>query len=79
MSILEEKLKGLIAKDEGVTPDKVTLEFVREKRTEEIYPCERFSSTTKYGGYHTTGLRLLTRQQIRAIGEKAKSIWDRFA
>jgi hypothetical protein len=61
---LEQYLTRLIAMDEGVSPEEVTLEFIRKKREERIYPNERYSICTDYGGYRSGNLEVLTREEL---------------
>jgi len=51
-SILEKTILELIAKDLGISPDEVTLEFIHRWREENLYPHAQTELNTKYGGYN---------------------------
>jgi low affinity Fe/Cu permease len=63
MSALEEKLDALIAKQDHVRPQDVTLEHIRRNRDEK--PTDTYDFSTHYGGYNKRGGRVLTVAQTR--------------
>jgi hypothetical protein len=69
MSTLEEKLDILIAKQDHVQPEDVTLEYIRQKREEK--PTDKYDFTTYYGGYNKRGGKVLTVAQTREAISRA--------
>lgn len=78
MSTFEKKLDDLIAKQDHVSPNEVTLEYIRSRRESDIYPKANFNFNTKYGGYNRTRLRVLTPARIKASIESAYKFLARF-
>jgi len=73
MSTLEKKLRSLIARDLGVSPDAVTPQFIHEQR-------EKMKNLTlvldsKYGGHRSDGLKVLTDKDIEANHKAAEAFW----
>ncbi|HTS78572.1 MAG TPA: hypothetical protein VMG40_20345 [Bryobacteraceae bacterium] len=64
MPTLEEKLDVLIAKQDHIKPNEVTLDHIRHLRDENKQ--ENFDFSTRYGGYNRRGGRVLTAVQSRA-------------
>ena len=79
MSILEEKLDQLIAKQDDIRPEDVTLEHIRNQRDNEIYPNGDFDFSTKYGGYNRSASHWLTRNQAIDTIRRAYTFLATFA
>lgn len=62
---LEKYFERLIAKKESVRPEDVTEEYIRNERSRKIYPVVRYDIDSNYGGYCSTGLMVLTRDEIK--------------
>jgi hypothetical protein len=61
MSTLEKKFDALIAQQDHVQPEDVTLEHIREQRDKsESYANTKPDCSTRYGGYVRTSGRLLS-------------------
>jgi len=65
MSVLEKKLDSLIAQEDNVRPEDVTLEYIRRMR--DCNPNITYDFTTRYGGYNRRGKRVLTPAQSANI------------
>lgn len=63
MSALEDKLDALIAKQDNVRPQDVTLDYIRRNREEK--PTDNYDFSTQYGGYNKRGGKVLTIAQTR--------------
>ena len=79
MSILEEKLTKLIARDFGISPEEVTPEYIHNWREKNIYPKARYEFDGKYGGYLYAGLEVLTPAEIEAIVKASEDFLAQFA
>jgi len=77
MSALEEKLDELIAKQDHIRPQDVTLEYIRRNRKEN--PTEKYDFSTHYGGYNKRGGVVLTAAQTRDAISKAYRFLGEFA
>jgi hypothetical protein len=77
MSVLEKTLDELIAKVAGVSPDQVTLDFIRRKREENPEP--RYDFNTRYGGYNAAGSRVVSPRELKRTEEKARAFLAQFA
>jgi hypothetical protein len=78
MSTLEKELDELIARQENVRPDQVTLELIRDRRETEVYPNARLDFSTNYGGHIPTG-RFYGLAEAKATVEKAYKFLARFS
>ena len=69
MSTLEKKLDALIAQQDHIQPEDVTLEHIREQRDKNpSYAANvRYDFSTRYGGYVRASARLLTPSQTRDV------------
>ena len=67
MSPLEKKLNSLIAKQLGVRPEEVTIEFVRNVRRKRIYPKIKVDFNTRIGGLVSNKRQLTGEEAERAI------------
>lgn len=79
MSILEEKLTKLVAKEFGISPDEVTIDYIHRWRESSIYPAANFDFNGKYGGYRHAGLEVLTTNEIEAIIKTSEDFLAQFA
>ena len=61
---LEAFLNKRIAELDGIRPEDVTVEYIRAQREQLYYPGTRLDVGSEYGGYDTTGLEVLTRDEI---------------
>lgn len=77
MSTLEQKLKSLIAKDLGVSPDEVTPEFIHEQRKR--LKNVRMVFESKYGGHRSEGLKVLSKEDIETNHKIAEAFWAEVA
>ena len=64
---LDSLFTRLIAECDNVNQRDVTVEYIRERREEKIYPDRHFNLGSKYGGYEGFGLTFLTRRQIDSL------------
>ena len=64
---LKSFFDGLIAKQDGVRPEDVTLEYVRECRKQPWYKRIRFDIGGDYGGYEVHGLRFYTEEEFEEM------------
>ncbi len=68
MSTLEKKLDALIAQQDHIQPEDVTLEHIREQRDKSLeYANAKYDFSTRYGGYVRASARLLTPSQTREV------------
>jgi hypothetical protein len=78
MSTLEKKLDALIAQQDHIQPEDVTLEHIREQRDKS--PAEiKYDFSTRYGGYVRASTRLLTPAQTREVVRAAYQFLAGFA
>jgi hypothetical protein len=70
VSHLDRFLTELIAKQEGVRPEEVTMEYIRRQRETRFYPKARYIVTSPKGGYSTAGLRVRSRDENIALNER---------
>jgi hypothetical protein len=77
MSALEKKLDDLIAQQDRVRPEDVTLEYIRKKRDQA--PNIDFEFSTNYGGYHRKGARVFTQRQALEMVRSAYQFLHRFS
>lgn len=68
---LDAYLTKLIAAQEGIDQEKITVSYIQEQREKLIYKTKRFDISSQYGGYDLTGLKVLTRQELEAIDDRA--------
>ena len=75
---LEKRLRELIAERYGVSPDEVTMEFIRQKRAE-LYarPDHKFIFEDEYGN-ETLGLKVRNLSQPEAEAKEADAFWKQF-
>ena len=66
----------LIAKRDGVKPEEVTLEYIRERRKEPWYKKIRFDIGSDYGGYEVHGLKFYTEEEME---EMERRVDEKFA
>jgi hypothetical protein len=78
VSTLEKELDELIARQEKVRPDEVTLKLIRAKREAEVYPNARIDFSSNYGGHIATG-RFYGVAEAKACVRKAYEFLARFA
>jgi hypothetical protein len=76
MSALEKKLDSLIAEQDHIRPEEVTLEYIRHKRDEN--PNTGYDFSTRYGGYNRRGKRVLTSSQSWELVRAAYRFLERF-
>lgn len=63
---VEKYLEGLIAEQKHVKPEEVTEEFIRKERSEKEKVDVRYNVDSRYGGYCTIGLNVLTKAEINS-------------
>ena len=76
MSMLEKKLDSLIAAQDHIRPEEVTLEHIRKTRdkNQDI----KYDFSTRYGGYNRRGRRVLTIAQSNSLVRSAYQFLSRF-
>lgn len=79
MSILQEKLVKLVAKEFGISPDEVTPEYIHRWRESSVYPAANFDFNGYCGGYRHAGLEVLTTDEIEAIIKASEDFLAQFA
>jgi hypothetical protein len=67
VSTLEKELNELIARQEDVRPDQVTLELIRDKREAEVYPNAPVNLSMPHGGFTVRAPRFLTHPEGEAL------------
>ena len=65
-------IEELIARDLRIDPSEVTPEFIHEWRQKHLYPNAQHGLNAKYGGYNTSGRRILSLSEIKALRESAE-------
>lgn len=78
MPTLESELDELIARQENVRPDQVTLELIRKKREAEVNLNSRVDFSTNYGGHIAVG-RFYGLAEAKAAVERAYKFLTRFS
>lgn len=73
VSVLDDKLTGLIAEELGISKDKVTPALIQRLRDEE--PIENFEFDTKYGGYIPPARTVPTKAELEANRTRARAFW----
>ena len=58
---LETLLRHLIAAQDGIRPEEVTIDYIQGRREKLFYPHTRYNMDSKYGGYDSRRLKFLTR------------------
>jgi hypothetical protein len=76
MSALEKKLDALIAQQDHIKPEDVTLEHIRNERDKNVDVKYEFS--TRYGGYNRRGGRVLTPSESSNLVQAAYRFLGRF-
>ena len=64
---LDTLLRELIAAQDDVRPEEVTLDYIREQREKRFYPSVRYDTDSRYGGYNSRRLRSLTRDELDEV------------
>jgi len=76
-STLEKTILELIARDLGIRPDEVTLEFIHQWRNEHLYPHAQVDLNIKYGGYNNPGRqRILSHVELKEHQESAEDFLE---
>jgi hypothetical protein len=77
MSDLEQKLNALIAEEDKVQPEDVTLEHIRQTRdrNEDV----KYDFSTQYGGFNRRNGKVLNPHQSRDLIAAAYSFLGRFS
>ncbi|MHB9075689.1 MAG: hypothetical protein ACYC6G_19465 [Desulfobaccales bacterium] len=74
----EESLKSffsrLIAANDKVKESDISVDYIRKKREESLYPYVRINHGSDYGGYEHLGLISLSTQELNLIGSKVEDI-----
>ena len=71
---LVELFTRLIAEHDHIRHEEVTLEYIENRRRSDIYPTTHYNIHSSFGGYDTTGLATLTRNEIDTIVEKINEL-----
>jgi hypothetical protein len=79
VSTLEKELDELIAREENVSPEDVTLEFIRKKRDEEVYPKAPVNLTMPHGGFVARARRFLTHLEGKALVTRGNRFLAKFS
>jgi hypothetical protein len=78
-SVLEQKLNELIARDEGVSPEKVTSEFIHERRDARARATAVDLTPSQYGGHDGTGLEEISPARMIEEEREAGEFLAQFA
>ena len=78
VSVLEKKLNELIARDEGVSPDKITSEFIHERRDSRARIVSVDLTPSQYGGHDGTGLDEVTPAKMEEEEREADDFLSQF-
>jgi hypothetical protein len=76
MSSLEKKLDSLIAEQDHIRPEDVTLDYIRKKRDEN--EDVKYDFSTRYGGFNRRNGRVFTPRQAKDLIRNAYVFLDRF-
>lgn len=64
---LERTFTNLIAENEGIKPEDITIEWIEGQRKNNLYPNARFNIGGYSGSYNLIGLFSLTRRKMDEI------------
>jgi hypothetical protein len=67
---LEELLQELIAVQDGIRPEDVTVDYIQHQREKRFYPSTRYDIDSKYGGYDSRRMRFLSRDEFDSISDR---------
>jgi hypothetical protein len=67
---LETLLQELIAAQDDVRPEDVTLDYIRSQREKRFYPTVRYETDSRYGGYDSRRLRSLSRNELDEVADQ---------
>ena len=70
---LETLFRQLIAAQDGVRPEDVTLDYIRSQREKRFYPSTRYDTDSRYGGYDSRRLRSLSRNELDEVAAEVNS------
>ena len=74
---LETLFRQLIAAQDDIRPEDVTLDYIRSQRERRFYPNTRYDTDSRYGGYDSRRLRFLSRNELDEVSEQvAKRLAD---
>jgi hypothetical protein len=76
---VDSYLKCLIAEKEGISPEQVSVRYIHEQREKRIYKTKRYDIGSDYGGYDSSGLTVLTGEQLDEIDDRADKFLSSFA
>ena len=74
---VEDLFDILIAEEQNVKKEDVTVEFIMKRREEDIYPTMRYTSDSGYGGYLNSGLATFTGNELKEIEVLVNEIMKR--
>ncbi len=63
-SKLDKLLTDLIAKQDGVKPEEVTVKYIHDQRVKKLYRTARYTIGSNLGGYSTVGLTVRSEAEI---------------
>jgi hypothetical protein len=78
-SVLEKKLNELIARDEQVSPEEVTSEFIHLRREAKAKVVTVDLTPSQYGGHDGTGLETISPDRVIAEELEADEFLSQFA
>lgn len=64
---LAQLLNRLIAEKDRITPEQVTVAYIRHQREKLFYGSSRYNISSSYGGHSLIGLTSLTRNESDRI------------
>lgn len=79
---LDTRLRHLIADQENsnlvpgqhpINPRDITVEYILRERRQRLYPKIRYKIHSPYGGYDHSGVRSITREELKAIAESVEA------
>jgi len=75
---LGELLNRLIATQENIRPEEVTVEYIQKQRESRLYPTTRYNISTEYGGYDPNGLEFFTQDELCSIQKRVEEELGKF-
>ncbi len=63
----DELLKRLIASQDGVQPEEVTIAYMRQQRAQTFYPNSRYAPGLNRSEYDTPTMQFLSQEEFEAI------------
>ncbi|MCP4681070.1 MAG: hypothetical protein GY864_01890 [Desulfobacterales bacterium] len=71
---LKDFFAELIADHDHIDTETVSLQYIMERREEDIYPKKRYDIGSRYGGYDNLGLYVFTKEELKKISTISEKI-----